>query len=254
MADPARKADVATSADPAELEKFGALAAEWWDPEGKFRPLHKFNPVRLGYIRDQAVAHFGRNTASTEPLAGLNLLDIGCGGGLLCEPMARLGAQVTGIDAEARNIEVARTHAQSSGLDIDYRAVLAEELVAAGAQFDIVLTMEVVEHVTDVDAFLADCAALLRPGGLMIFATLNRTAKAYALAIVGAEYILGWLPRGTHDWRKFVRPSELARGLRKGGGEVTDLTGVVYSPVTGEWSLHPRDLDVNYMGTAERGA
>ncbi len=244
----------ADSRDPDELAKFRALAEQWWDPEGDFRPLHRFNPVRLAYIRDRACEHFGRRTDDIAPLAGLRLLDVGCGGGLLCEPMARLGAAVTGIDAVERNVEVARIHAEAGDLDIDYRATTAEDLVAAGETFDIVLSMEVVEHVADPGAFLCDCARLVAPGGLVFAATLNRTAKAFAMAIVGAEYVLRWLPRGTHDWRKFVKPSELVTGLEAGGIEMLELTGVVYDPLGGTWSRHPRDLDVNYMGVGTRAA
>ncbi len=236
------------SVDPSELAKFRAIAEEWWDPDGKFRPLHKFNPVRLKYIRDQACTHFERDTASLTPLAGLTVLDVGCGGGLLCEPLARLGADVTGIDAVARNIEIARIHAETTAVAVDYRAATVEELAAEDRKFDIVLNMEVVEHVADVDAFLAACGAVVADGGVMFFATLNRTAKAFALAIVGGEYILRWLPRGTHDWRKFVRPSELSRALARADIEVADLTGVTYSPLTDQWSLDRRDLAVNYMG------
>lgn len=236
------------SIDPGELEKFRAMAEEWWDPDGKFRPLHKFNPIRLKYIRDAACAHFNLDTASLTPLSGLTVLDVGCGGGLLCEPMARLGAKVTGIDAVARNIEIASVHAETSAVAIDYRMAAVEELAAENHQFDIVLNMEVVEHVADVDAFLGACGAVVGDGGLMFFSTLNRTAKAFALAIVGGEYVLRWVPRGTHDWRKFVRPSELTRGLAGAGIEVTELTGVTYSPLTDQWSLNRRDLNVNYMG------
>jgi len=238
-----------SSIDPGELDKFRAMAEEWWDPDGKFRPLHKFNPVRLKYIRDAACAHFDRDTSSLTPLSGLTVLDVGCGGGLLCEPLARLGATVTGIDAVSRNIEIASVHAEVSALSIDYRMATVEELVAENRQFDIVLNMEVVEHVANVDAFLGACGAAVGDGGLMFFSTLNRTAKAFALAIVGGEYILRWVPRGTHDWRKFVRPSELTRGLAGAGIEVTDLTGVTYSPLTDQWSLNQDDLNVNYMGT-----
>lgn len=242
------------SRDAAELEKFQRMATEWWDPDGKFKPLHKFNPVRLAYIRDQACAHFGRDAASIRPLDGLRLLDVGCGGGLLCEPMARLGASVTGIDALEQNIEIARLHAEEVGLDIDYRATTAEDLRAAGETFDIVLNMEVVEHVADPAAFLADCGRLVAPGGLVFAATLNRTAKAFALAIVGGEYVMRWLPRGTHNWRKFVKPSELVDGLAGGGIEMLELTGVVFNPLTGTWSRNPRDLDVNYMGVGRKAA
>jgi 2-polyprenyl-6-hydroxyphenyl methylase/3-demethylubiquinone-9 3-methyltransferase len=242
------------SRDPAELEKFRRMADEWWDPTGKFKPLHRFNPVRLEYIRDRVCEHFGRDKHSTRPLEGLSLVDVGCGGGLLCEPMARLGAKVTGIDAVAQNIEIASLHAAESGLDIDYRATTAEDVLAAGEQFDIVLSMEVVEHVADPGAFLGDCAGLVAPGGLTFAATLNRTPKAFALAIVGAEYVMRWLPRGTHNWRKFIKPSELVNGLEAGGIEMLELTGVVFNPLTGNWSRNRSDMDVNYMGVGCRHA
>lgn len=241
------------SVDPAETAKFAAMAEAWWDPHGKFRPLHKFNPTRIAFIRDRVAARRGRDPLAPRPLADLKLLDIGCGGGLLAEPMARLGASVTGIDAVARNIAVARLHAERTGLAIDYRTATPEELVESGVKFDVILNMEVLEHVADRGAFLAACCALLADDGLMFIATLNRTAKAFALAIVGAEYVLGWLPRGTHDWRKFVRPSELAAGLRPHGVGFAEITGVAYSPLADRWSLS-RDLDVNYMAVAEKAA
>ena len=237
-----------SSIDPRELDKFRAMAEEWWDPQGKFSPLHKFNPVRLEYIRDTACAHFALDARSLTPFSGLTVLDVGCGGGLLCEPLARLGADVTGIDAVSRNIEIAKLHAEAASVSVDYRLATVEELVAEDRQFDIVLNMEVVEHVANVDAFLGACGAAVSDGGIMFFSTLNRTAKAFALAIVGGEYILRWVPRGTHDWRKFVRPSEFTRGLARAGIDVTDLTGVTYSPLSDQWSLNRRDLDVNYMG------
>lgn len=240
-----------TSVDPAEVARFAAIAAEWWDPNGKFRPLHKLNPVRLAYVRAQAEARFGRDPRELEPLRGLRLLDIGCGGGLLSEPMARLGAEVVGVDAAADNIRIAALHAAQSGLAIDYRCTTAEALVADSETFDIVLGMEVVEHVADLDGFLSACADLLRPGGLMLLATLNRTLKAWALAIVGAEYVLGWLPRGTHDWTRFVRPSELARPLRRAGLRITDVSGVEYDVLTGAWRP-TRTTDVNYLVAAIR--
>jgi 2-polyprenyl-6-hydroxyphenyl methylase/3-demethylubiquinone-9 3-methyltransferase len=233
--------------DPAEIERFSRIADEWWDPDGKFAPLHRFNPVRLGFVRDRICARFGRDPRQPAVLEGLRILDIGCGGGLISEPLARLGATVTGIDAAERNVAVARLHAERMRLAIDYRHTTAEDLRAAGESFDVVLALEVVEHVADVDLFLECCAALVRPGGLLVMATLNRTTKAFALAVVGAEYVLRWLPRGTHDWRKFVKPSEAVRALRGSGLDVSELCGVAYSPLTGRWALAPSDLDVNYM-------
>jgi 2-polyprenyl-6-hydroxyphenyl methylase/3-demethylubiquinone-9 3-methyltransferase len=230
------------------------MAEDWWDPDGKFRPLHKFNPVRLAFLRDRIAAHFSRDITTDRPFDGLTVLDIGCGGGLLTEPMARLGATVTGVDATERNVEIARVHADRMGLDIDYRFAAAADLAAEGRQFDVVLNMEVIEHVADRGAFLADSARLLRPGGLMFLATLNRTAKSYLLAILAAEYVLRWLPRGTHDWQRFVKPSELAAGLRDSGLTLNVLTGLAYNPVQGQWSLAPGDLGVNYMAVAEKPA
>ena len=237
----------ASTVDAGEIERFSRIAEEWWNPAGKFAPLHRLNPVRLGYIRDRAAAHWQREPLSGTPLAGLSLIDIGCGGGLICEPMARLGAQVTGIDAAPRNVAVAALHAEKQGLTIDYRQHTAEALVQAGQQFDIVLALEIVEHVADAGLFLKSCGQLVKPGGLLFLSTLNRTAKAWALAIAGAEYILGWLPRGTHDWKKFLRPSEVVRGLAAGGVEAQEIVGVVYSPLSRRWSLNKGDLDVNYM-------
>jgi 2-polyprenyl-6-hydroxyphenyl methylase/3-demethylubiquinone-9 3-methyltransferase len=242
-----------TTIDPAEVAKFAAMAREWWDPEGKFAPLHKFNPVRLAYIRERAVAHFGRDAASLVPLGGLSLLDIGCGGGLLAEPMARIGAEVTGIDPSETNVMTALAHAAETGIAIDYRATSAEELAGTGARFDIVLNMEVVEHVADVRLFMAASAALVRPGGLLVVATINRTLKAFMLAIVGAEYVLGWLPRGTHRWDRFVRPEELDAALAGTGMAVRERVGVVYSPLADAWS-RSRDTDVNYMVLAAKRA
>jgi 2-polyprenyl-6-hydroxyphenyl methylase/3-demethylubiquinone-9 3-methyltransferase len=241
----------AASVDPDEIAKFAAMAEGWWDSQGKFRPLHKLNPTRIAFIRDRVAHRPGRTRKAERPLDDLRLLDIGCGGGLLSEPMARLGAAVTGIDPSERNIAAARLHAAEDGLPIDYRAETAEALAAGGAKFDVVLAMEVIEHVADRAAFLGACVALLADGGQLFLATLNRTPKAFALAIVGAEYVLGWLPRGTHDWRKFVRPSELAAELRPHGAEIVEMVGVAYSPFTDRWSLS-RDLDVNYMALAER--
>ena len=240
------------SVDAEEIAKFAAMAEEWWDPDGKFKPLHKFNPVRIAFIRDRICTHFERDPLSPNPLEGLRILDIGCGGGLLCEPMARLGAAVTGIDATERSVHVAAAHAQQMGLEIDYRFTSVEDLADKEESFDVVLNMEVVEHVADPAAFLQASASLVSSGGLMFMATLNRTPKAFALAIVGAEYVLGWLPRGTHDWRKFVKPSEAAAALRKAGMEFSELTGVAFNPLRDQWSLAPRDLAVNYMGMAKR--
>ena len=240
------------SVDPAEIAKFTAMAEAWWDPQGKFRPLHRLNPVRLTYIRDSCAARFKREGKGARPLAGLSLVDIGCGGGLLCEPLTRLGARVTGIDAGARNIAIARSHAADGELAIDYRQATAESLAAAGERFDVVLSMEVVEHVADPAGFLASCAELVAPGGLLIVATLNRTAKSFAFAIVGAEYLLRWLPRGTHDWRRFLRPSEIAGMVRSQGLALGEAMGVVYSPLGDNWRLSASDLDVNYMLRFER--
>jgi 2-polyprenyl-6-hydroxyphenyl methylase/3-demethylubiquinone-9 3-methyltransferase len=237
----------ASTVDPAEIERFSRIADEWWDPSGKFAPLHRLNPVRIGYIRDRAARHWQRYALSGTPLVGLSVLDVGCGGGLLSEPMARLGAQVTGIDAARRNITVAGLHAERQGLAIDYKQITAEGLAEAGQQYDIVLALEIVEHVADVDLFLKSCGRLVKPGGLLFLSTLNRTAKAWALAIAGAEYILGWLPRGTHDWKKFLKPSEVVRGLAAGGVDAQEIVGVVYSPLSRAWSLNKGDLDVNYM-------
>ena len=241
----------ATTIDAAEIAKFAAMADEWWDPRGKFKPLHKFNPVRLGYVRDKAIAHFGKDGSVRRPLEGLKILDIGCGGGLLSEPLARLGATMVGIDAGERNIGIARHHAEQSGLEIDYRATTAEALAASGERFDIVLNMEVVEHVDNVPLYMKSCADLVAPGGLMFTATINRTPRAYALAIVGAEYVLGWLPRGTHDFSKFLTPDEISALVSRNGLRVIDKVGVVFHPLADEWR-QSRDTGVNYMVLAER--
>ena len=243
-----------TTIDPAEIEKFTAMADEWWDPFGKFKPLHKFNPVRLAYIRDAACAHFGRDRRGKKPLEGLRLLDIGCGGGLVAEPMRRLGAEVVAIDAAERNIKTAMAHAAPLKLDIDYRATTVEALAEAGeAPFDIVLNLEVVEHVADVDLFLETAARLLKPGGITVMATINRTLKAFALAKVGAEYVLRWLPAGTHDPRKFVKPDEATAALARAGLTVTAKAGVSYNPLLDIWRITD-DASVNYMLTAIRPA
>jgi 2-polyprenyl-6-hydroxyphenyl methylase/3-demethylubiquinone-9 3-methyltransferase len=243
----------ASTVDQAEVERFSALAAEWWDPRGKMAPLHKFNPVRLGYIRDQAVARFGRDPKRLDCLKGLRILDIGCGGGILSEPLARLGAEVVGADPSETNIEVGKLHAAQAELAIDYRCTTAEDLADAGERFDIVLAMEVVEHVSDVSLFVRRCAEMVKPDGLMIAATLNRTLKSFALAIVGAEYILRWLPVGTHQWDKFVTPNELEIALEQGGLRVTEERGVIYNLLADRWQLST-DTDVNYMVTAEKRA
>ena len=239
--------------DAEEIARFSALAAEWWDPDGKFRPLHRFNPVRLGYIRDRMCAHFGRISRSLRAFDGLEIVDIGCGGGLIAEPLTRMGARVTAIDASERNIATAAAHAEEGRLAIDYRTMTAETLAAEGKQFDVVVALEIVEHVADIELFLGACSALTRPGGALILATLNRTAKSYLFAIVGAEYVLRWLPRGTHQWEKFIRPSELADGLDAHGARIDDLTGVSYNPLTDEWRLS-RDMAVNYMLVATKSA
>lgn len=243
----------ASSIDDAEVAKFRAMAAEWWDPAGKFKPLHMLNPVRLDYITGQIAAEFARDRKSLRPLEGLRLLDIGCGGGLISEPMARLGAAVTGADAAAENIEVARLHAEQSGLAIDYRAVTAESLLAEGAQFDVVLALEIVEHVADPQQFLTTCARLLRPGGVLIASTLNRTPQSFAAAIIGAEWVMRWLPRGTHEWRRFIRPDELAGMFEAAGVRVVDRAGMVFNPLGWSWSLSRRDLAVNYLMAGVRG-
>jgi 2-polyprenyl-6-hydroxyphenyl methylase / 3-demethylubiquinone-9 3-methyltransferase len=240
-----------TTIDSAEVERFSRIAAEWWNPQGKFRPLHKFNPTRLAYIKEEVCTAFGRDPLAPRPLEGLRLLDIGCGGGLLCEPMARLGATVVGADASQTNIEVAKIHAAETGLDIDYRATTAEALAAAGEKFDVVLNMEVVEHVADVDLFLSACGEMVKPGGLMFVATINRTLKALGLAIIGAEYVLRWLPRGTHQYEKLVRPEELEKALDAAGLTIIDRQGVTYNPLADSWN-RSRDMDVNYMVLARK--
>ena len=233
--------------DAAEVAKFEAMAAEWWDPTGKFKPLHMMNPCRLDYITRQIAGEFDRDLSAPKPFAGLRLLDIGCGGGLLSEPMARLGAEVVGADAAERNIPVAQIHAEQSGLAIDYRNTTAEALAAAGEQFDVVLNMEVVEHVADPLAYLTACHDLLRPGGLHICSTINRNPKSYAVAIVGAEVVMRWLPRGTHDWAKFITPDELVALLGEAGLEPVDRKGFVFNPLLWSWSISARDLSVNYV-------
>ncbi len=238
--------------DPAEVAKFEAMAAEWWDPNGKFRPLHMLNPCRLDYITGQIAAQFGRDLKAPRPFEGLRILDIGCGGGLLSEPMARLGAEVTGADAAERNIPVARLHAEQSGLGIDYRHTTAEAIAAAGESYDVVLNMEVIEHVADPQGFATTCHDLLKPGGLMICSTLNRNAKSYLMAIIGAEHVMRWLPRGTHDWTRFITPDELYVLIRTAGLDPVDRKGMVFNPVSWRWSLSDRDLSVNYVTASIR--
>jgi 2-polyprenyl-6-hydroxyphenyl methylase/3-demethylubiquinone-9 3-methyltransferase len=242
-----------SSVDKAEVERFSQHAGDWWNPRGPMAALHKFNPVRLAYIRDKACGRFARDAKKLDCLKGLRILDIGCGGGILSEPLARLGAQMLGADPSLENIAAASAHARESGVAVDYRATTAEDLAAAGERFDVVLAMEVVEHVADVGAFVSTCAGMVKPGGLMIAATLNRTLKSFALAIVGAEYVLRWLPRGTHQWDKFVTPEELERAFETGGLGVIGERGVIYNPFADRWQLSG-DMDVNYMLVAEKAA
>ncbi|WP_088348454.1 MULTISPECIES: bifunctional 2-polyprenyl-6-hydroxyphenol methylase/3-demethylubiquinol 3-O-methyltransferase UbiG [Rhodomicrobium] len=237
--------------DNDEVERFAAMAGDWWNPTGKFRPLHQLGPARLAFIRDEVVAHLRREPRPAKILADLRVLDVGCGGGLVAEPLARLGAAVTGIDPAAENIAVARAHAEAQGLAIDYRAATTQDLAAGGERFDCVVAMEVVEHVPDVPEFLRSCAALMRPGGLLLVSTLNRTAKSYALGIVAAEYLLGWLPRGTHQWQRFVTPEELRGMFRDAGLEPIRERGMSYDPLRARWDLTD-DCDVNYLSSAGR--
>ncbi len=241
----------ASSVDTAEVERFSRHAADWWDARGPMAALHKLNPVRLAYIRDQAAARFSRDARKLDCLKGLRVLDIGCGGGILSEPLARLGADMVGADPAKENVEAARAHAEEQGVAVDYRATTAEELAEAGERFDVVLAMEVVEHVADVEGFVSTCASMIRPGGLLIAATLNRTLKSFALAIVGAEYVLRWLPRGTHQWDRFVTPRELESAVENTGLRVIGERGVVYNPFADRWQLSS-DMDVNYMLAAAR--
>jgi len=244
---------VTSTIDPDELAKFTAMAADWWNPNGQFKPLHKFNPVRLAYIRDKLCAQFDRDRLADKPLKGLRLLDIGCGGGLLSEPMARLGAVVVGADAAEANIKTAALHAAQEGLAIDYRAVTAEQLVDQGERFDAILNMEVIEHVAEPQAFMSACSALMKPDAIMFLATLNRTLKAYALAIIGAEYVLRWLPRGTHEWDKFITPRELEAMAETAGLTLYTSTGVSFNPLTDKWR-QSGDMSVNYMSVARKTA
>mgnify|MGYP005986007203 CR=1 FL=1 len=238
--------------DDKEIAKFEAMAAEWWDERGKFKPLHMMNPVRLDYITQQIAAEFNRDLSADQPFSGLRILDIGCGGGLLCEPMARLGATVVGVDAAPRNIPVARIHAEQSGLTIDYRIGTAEALAASGEQFDILLNMEVVEHVADPQGYLTACHDLLKPGGLHLCSTINRNPKSFAMAIVGAEWVMRWLPKGTHEWDKFITPDELFSMLSKAGLTPVDRKGYVFNFLAFTWSISDTDLSVNYVTAATR--
>ncbi|WP_422917842.1 bifunctional 2-polyprenyl-6-hydroxyphenol methylase/3-demethylubiquinol 3-O-methyltransferase UbiG [Salipiger thiooxidans] len=242
--------EMSVTVDPSEIAKFEAMSAEWWDPHGKFKPLHMMNPVRLDYITRQVAGEYGRDLSAPRPFEGLRIVDIGCGGGLLCEPMARLGAEVVGVDAAERNIPVAQLHADQSGLEIDYRHTTAEALAEAGELFDVVLNMEVVEHVADPLAYLTACRQLLKPGGLHLCSTINRNAKSFAMAIVGAEWVMRWLPKGTHEWSKFITPDELCELMRKAGLDPVDRKGYVFNPVSWSWSISDRDLSVNYVTAA----
>ncbi|MFC5066840.1 bifunctional 2-polyprenyl-6-hydroxyphenol methylase/3-demethylubiquinol 3-O-methyltransferase UbiG [Flaviflagellibacter deserti] len=237
------------SVDSEEVARFAATAEEWWNPRGPYAPLHRLNPARLTYVRDRLCEHFGRDPKNIRSLKGLRILDVGCGGGILSEPLTRLGAKVTGIEPAEESIEIARTHAKESGLKIDYRPTTAEKVLAADETFDVVIASEVIEHVADPAGFVRTLSALAKPGGLVLFSTLNRTLKSYALAIVGAEYILRWVPPKTHDWQKFVTPGELRRFVRSAGLNVSDVSGMIYDPLRGEWRLGP-DTDVNYWLTA----
>ena len=232
--------------DPKDVAKFSAIADEWWDPEGKFKPLHQFNPIRLQFIRDKLCDHFDRDPLSMQPLKGLRVLDVGCGGGLIAEPLARMGAKVTGIDASEKNTVTAQVHAAESGLNIDYKATTVEELAAVGEIFDAVISLEVVEHVANFELFIKGCADLMGVNSAILIATLNRTPKSFAFGIVGAEYIMRWLPRGTHDWRKFIRPSELTSALRRNRVVTEEIAGLSFNPFTNKWRVND-DVSVNYV-------
>ena len=241
-----------SSIEPEEVEQFSRIAEQWWDPRGKFKPLHQINPVRLRYLREHIVRHFGKDAASTAALEGITLLDMGCGGGLIAEPMARMGAAVTGIDASEKNIKTAALHAEQSGVKVDYRTGTAESLSAAGEQFDVVLALEIIEHVADPAAFVASCASLVKEGGLLVMSTINRTAKSMLFAKIGAEYVLRMLPVGTHDWRKFVKPDEMAAAMTQNGLSVTAMDGMVLRPLSRQWGIEPNDLAVNYLMVARK--
>lgn len=251
----ARPPNPETNLDPDEVARFERMAKEWWDANGKFRPLHQIGPARLQFVRDQLASHFGKSDAAPlKPLAGLSILDIGCGGGLISEPLSRMGADVTGIDPGKLNIAIAQSHAASQGLQIDYRTTTVEALAETGAMYDAVVCLEVVEHVPDVDAFVNACASLVHPGGAIVLSTINRTVKSYVLAIVGAEYILRWLPKGTHQWERFVTPDELEKALAMAGMQATTFTGLIYNPLTDTWSLKDDDTSVNYLASAAKPA
>jgi 2-polyprenyl-6-hydroxyphenyl methylase/3-demethylubiquinone-9 3-methyltransferase len=243
-----------SSIDPAEVAKFQAMAAEWWDPQGKFKPLHMLNPTRLDYVTAQIAAQFGRDRDAAQPFAGISILDIGCGGGLMAEPLARLGATVTGADAAEGNITIASLHAKEQGLPIEYRATTSEALAAEGKSYDVVMALEIVEHVAEPSEFIATCRDLVRPGGMLIQSTLNRTARSFAAAIIGAEWVMRWLPKGTHDWNRFITPDELSAMTEATGMQVVDRCGMVFNPLGFSWSLSHRDLSVNYALTALRDA
>ncbi|MBN65953.1 MAG: bifunctional 3-demethylubiquinol 3-O-methyltransferase/2-polyprenyl-6-hydroxyphenol methylase [Rickettsiales bacterium] len=249
-----KTASIPSSIDPEEVEQFSRIAEEWWDPTGKFKPLHEINPVRIAYIKQQICAHFERDEDAIKALDGLSLVDIGCGGGLICEPMARMGASVTGVDASEKNIKTASLHAAQGGLDIAYQANTAEALASENQQFDVVLALEIIEHVADPDSFVASCAELVKPGGLLVMSTINRTLKSLAMAKIGAEYVLRLLPRGTHDWRKFVKPSEMAASARGAGLEHVHTTGMVINPIRWEWHIKDNDVDVNYLMVTRKPA
>lgn len=236
--------------DPADIARFSDQAADWWNPEGAFRPLHRLNPVRLDYVRNQILGHYAIKSASRMPFKGLKLLDVGCGGGLMAEPLARLGADVTGLDASAATIAIAKAHAASVGVDVTYQTGSVEDLANKPNRYDVITALEIVEHVADVDLFLKALTKLLKPDGLLIMSTLNRTPQSFLLGIVAAEYVLQWVPRGTHNWRQFLRPSELVAGLERQGLQAQNLMGLVFNPLTGQFLLNPQDLSVNYLITA----
>ncbi len=236
--------------DLKEIQAFTKDSSHWWDENGPFKPLHRLNPVRLSYIKERICGRFGRNEKSLKPFKGLSLLDIGCGGGLVCEPMARLGADVTGVDADANAIAVAKKHAAQAGLDISYKATSSEELIKNKQRFDVVLSLEIIEHVANVDMFVEHCVGLCKPGGLVVFSTLNRTPKSYLLGKLAAEYILKWVPAGTHDWHKFLKPSELSRAVRQTGAEVINIEGMAFDPLTRDFQRAKQDLSVNYFLSA----